>query len=182
MTHFVIQHQFWAAVILYWIFSAAVSAMPEPDPKGNGGYAWLYRFVHTIAGNITTAFNGRIPGLKPLIPPVLLIPIVLAASSCAARYTVHPGTLNAGDSAAYDTLIVAQAAIDQARTQPIPAEEKDALNALIRSYNVARESWLTYRGAVATNMPSDAYLTQLNKNLLDLTTAIRALAGKGVKP
>jgi hypothetical protein len=182
MTHYFIQHQFWAAVILYWIFSAAVSAMPEPDPKGNGGYAWLYRFVHTIAGNITTAFNGRIPGLKPLIPPALLIPIVLAAAGCAARYTVHPGALNAGDSAAYDTLTIAQAAIDQARTQPIPAGEKDALNALIRSYNVARESWLTYRGAVATNMPSDAYLAQLNKNLLDLTNAIRALAGKGVKP
>ena len=71
---------------------------------------------------------------------------------------------------------------DQARTQPIPTDRKDALNTLIRSYNVARESWLTYRGAVATNVPSDAYLAQLNKNLLDLTNAIRVLTGKGEKP
>jgi len=182
MTQFFMQHQFWAAVILYWIFSAAVSGMPEPDPKGNGGYAWLYRFVHTIAGNITTAFNGRIPGLKPLIPPALLLPVVLAATACAAHYTVHPGAVSTGDSAAYDTLMIAQAAIDQARTQPLPTDRKDALNTLVRSYNVARESWLTYRGAVATNVPSDAYLAQLNKNLLDLTNAIRVLTGKGVKP
>jgi hypothetical protein len=42
-------------------------------------------------------------------------------------------------------------------------------------YNVARESWLTYRGALATNTPSDAYFQQLTKNLTDLTDAIRAI-------
>lgn len=41
------------------------------------------------------------------------------------------------------------------------------------SYNVARESWLTYRGALATNVPADSYFNQLNKNLSALTTAIR---------
>ena len=29
MIQFLIEHQFWAAVALYWIFSAAVSSMPE---------------------------------------------------------------------------------------------------------------------------------------------------------
>ena len=57
MIQFLTQHQFGFAVAVYWIFSAAVSAMPEPRPGDVGGYAWLYRFVHTIAGNLTTAFG-----------------------------------------------------------------------------------------------------------------------------
>ena len=32
MIEFLLEHQFWAAVALYWIFSAAVSSMPEPAP------------------------------------------------------------------------------------------------------------------------------------------------------
>ena len=32
---------------------------------------------------------------------------------------------------------------------------------------------LTYRGALSTNVPSDAYFSQLNQNITDLTTAIR---------
>ena len=66
MFEFLVQHQFWAAVAAYWIFSAAVSAMPEPDAQSHPGYLWLYRFAHTIAGNITTVFGSRIPGLKVL--------------------------------------------------------------------------------------------------------------------
>ena len=58
------EHQFWTAVAIYWIFSAAVSSMPDPAGNGSSGYLWLYRFLHTIAGNITTAFGSKIPGLK----------------------------------------------------------------------------------------------------------------------
>jgi len=71
MIELLIQHQFWAAVVIYWIFSAAVSAMPDPGTNAGPGYLWLYRFVHTIAGNLTTAFGNRIPGLKILV--VLLL-------------------------------------------------------------------------------------------------------------
>ena len=35
MFEFLVQHQFWAAVAAYWIFSAAVSAMPEPGASGS---------------------------------------------------------------------------------------------------------------------------------------------------
>lgn len=181
MMNFILQHQFWAAVGIYWIFSAGVSAMPEPGATSGSGYLWLYRFLHTTAGNITTVFGNRIPGIKTLT--TLLVALLLSA--CAAHYTVHPGALNPTDSAAYDTLLIAESAIDQARVenqaQPLPAETKDALNMLVRSYNVARDSWLTYRGAIATNTPTDQYLQQLNKNLGDLTNAIRALAKKEVQ-
>jgi hypothetical protein len=50
---------------------------------------------------------------------------------------------------------------------------KTALDTLIRSYNVARASWLTYHGAMAANVPSQVYFDQLTKNLSDLTDAIR---------
>jgi hypothetical protein len=174
MFPFLLEHQFGFAVALYWIFSAAVSAMPEPKQGDAGGYAWLYRFVHTIAGNLTTAFGNRIRALK-LITVLLLAPLLLATPACAAHYVVHPGALNAADSAAYDLLTIAQGIIDQARTQQLSAEGKSALDRLIQSYNVARAAWLTYRGAVSTNVASDQYAQQLTKNLIDLTNAIRAV-------
>ena len=51
MFEFATQHQFWAAVVIYWIFSAAVSSMPDPASNGSSGYQWLFRFLHTLAGN-----------------------------------------------------------------------------------------------------------------------------------
>jgi len=55
MFEFLMQHPFWAAVGVYWMFSAAVSALHEPDPNSSPAYLWLYRFLHTTAGNIATA-------------------------------------------------------------------------------------------------------------------------------
>src|SRR5262245_21497619 len=163
---FITQHQFWIAVAVYWIYSAAVSALPEPAGNGSPVYQWLYRFSHTIAGNLTTAFGSGIPGLK-VIGLVLILPLLFSASACGAHYTVHPGALNKADSAAYDALLIAETTIDQARLEytagRLPAESKDALDALIRSYNVARTSWLTYRGAIATNVSSEVYFDQLTK-------------------
>src|SRR5689334_15589748 len=110
------QHQFWAAVAGYWIFSAAIGSMPEPGVNSGSGYLWVYRFLHTLAGNITTAFGSRIPGMTALVL-VCLIPTLLASAGCTARYAVHPGSLNATDSTAYDALLVAQSMIDEARAE-----------------------------------------------------------------
>ena len=184
MINFLLQHQFWVAVGLYWIFSAAISAMPEPKPDGSPGYLWLYRFLHTTAGNLTTAFGNRIPGIKPFIL-LLLAPIVFSTTACAAHYRIHPGAVNATDSAAYDALLIAEAEISKARMDyqagQITSDARNRLDNLIRLYNVARESWLTYRGAVATNSPPDQYFQQLSQNLTDLLNAIRAFEGKGVR-
>jgi hypothetical protein len=179
MFEFVTQHQFWTAVVIYWIFSAGVSSMPDPGSTGNSGYLWLFRFLHTVAGNVTTAFGSKIPGLKTLAS-LLVIPVLFSTSACAAaHYTVHPGALTTTDSAAYDTLLIAQAAIDQARMDydagTLPSGTRPALDALIQSYNITRAAWLTYRGAIATNAPSDTYFNQLTKNVSDLSNAIRAL-------
>ena len=123
MFEFVSEHQFWAAAVIFWIFSAAVSSIikaspwrarasrPDPETGRSPGYLWLYRFLHSIAGNVTTAFAGKIPGLKTFLL-VVMIPGLLAVSSCVARYTVHPGALDKTDSAAYDVLLIAQSTID----------------------------------------------------------------------
>ena len=82
------------------------------------------------------------------------------------------------DSATYDTLLIAESMIDQApaasEAGQLPVSTKDLLNTLIHSYKVARQSWLTYRGAIATNVAPDIYFDELTENLKDLTTAIRA--------
>ena len=170
------EHQFWTAVVIYWMFSAAVSSMPEPAPNGSSGYLWFFRFLHSIAGNITTAFGGKIPGVKT-ITVILLIPVLLSASACRAHYAIHPGALNVADSVPYDTLLIASAMIDDARVAyqlgRLPIGAKDLLNTLIHSYNLTRQSWLTYRGAIATNVAPDIYFDELTENLKDLTTAIR---------
>ena len=108
--------------------------------------------------------------------------VLLLAAACTALYKVHPGALNTADSVAYDALLVAEAAIDQARVEnqsrPFSTEAKESLNRLIQSYNVAREAWLTYRGALAVNVSSDQYFEQLKRNLSDLANAVEALKTK----
>jgi hypothetical protein len=179
MLAFVIQHQFWVAVVLYWVFSAAVSSMPEPAADGAPVYAWLFRFLHTVAGNVSTAFGNKIPGAKTLFLLLFAIPLIWSIPACAALHTtIRPGALNQIDSATYDTLLVAQATIDDARPAfeagRLPANARATFETLVRSYNVARQSWLTYRGAIATQVPDTVYFSQLNQNLTDLATALRA--------
>ncbi len=115
----------------------------------------------------------------------IAVALLLLAAACTAHYKLHPGALNTTDSAAYDTLLIAEAAIDQARTEnqtrPFSTEAKETLNRLIQSYNIAREAWLTYRGAVAANVSLDQYFQQLNSNLSDLANAIEALKEREVK-
>src|SRR5262249_34202308 len=185
------EHQFWTAVVIYWIFSAAVSSMPYPAGNGSSGYLWLYRFLHTIAGNITTAFSEaaryragasreiKIPGLKTFT--LLLVTLLPAATSaCAARYTIHPGALNKTDSAAYDILLVAETAIDQARLDyksgHLPAGAKPAFEALVQSYNITPQSYLASPRSIATNAPAALSLSQVNVNPRDRGVALQELA------
>lgn len=53
---------FWFLVGLYWIFNSAVGAMPEPNGVSGPWYGFFYKFLHTLAGNITTAFGSKVPG------------------------------------------------------------------------------------------------------------------------
>lgn len=54
---FFTQHPF-ATAAAFWIFMAAVDAMPEPQ-SATGFYAWLYRFGHLLAANLSRAGKKR---------------------------------------------------------------------------------------------------------------------------
>ena len=106
---------------------------------------------------------------------LLVLALVIALSACAMKYTVHSGALNQTDSMAYDALLIAETTIDQARQVPLDDDHAAAaLDRLIKAYNLARESWLTYRGAITTDVPQQDYLVRLNQNLSDLSAAVRA--------
>lgn len=53
----------WKLLIGYWIFSAAVGAMPTPETTSNKGYQFLFRFGHALSGNINrAAITFKVPG------------------------------------------------------------------------------------------------------------------------
>jgi hypothetical protein len=110
---------------------------------------------------------------------VFVFVLLLLACACAGRFTAHPGALNTTDSAAYDALLIAETTIDQVRTYiedgELPPDSKELFNALVQAYTVARESWLTYRGAITANVPAQMYFDNLTKNLSNLASAIQAV-------
>lgn len=65
MVNLITDPHFWLLVGLYWIFNAAVGALEpptEPPTPANARYRFIYKFLHTMAGNMTTAFGNKIPG------------------------------------------------------------------------------------------------------------------------
>ena len=47
----------------YFVYSAIVGGMPDPEPTDSLGYHWAYRSLHILAGNITTALSTRYPAM-----------------------------------------------------------------------------------------------------------------------
>lgn len=45
----------WLAIALYWVFSAMVGALPTPDTTSGKGYVFLFRFLHSLSGNLNRA-------------------------------------------------------------------------------------------------------------------------------
>jgi hypothetical protein len=159
--------KFWALVGAYWVFSAAVGALQKPDDKSGGFYKWVFSFLNTLAGNLSRAFSSKIPGVVPM---VALCVGLLAFSGCAAKAAVHPGALNAADSQAYDTLIIAQAALNESKAQfaAIP-EAKQPLNDAIAAYDTAEASYKVYHSTGSGDISS------LNAQLGELVKAIAAI-------
>ena len=113
-------------------------------------------------------------------PKVFLVG-VLALTSCI--HSIHPGAFNRVDSQAYDMLVVGQAVIDQARASyqagELPTSVEPLISNMIYAYNVARESWLTYRGVLFTKgVPPDIYQDELTRNINNLLGAIQAYKAK----
>lgn len=45
----------WEVLVTYWVFSAAVGALPTPNTGGSKLYEFLFRFAHGLSGNLNRA-------------------------------------------------------------------------------------------------------------------------------
>lgn len=53
----------WKVLIGYWIFSAAVGALPTPTEKSPTWYVFAFRFAHALGGNLNRAAIAlKVPG------------------------------------------------------------------------------------------------------------------------
>lgn len=53
----------WKVLAFYWVFSAAVGALPTPRESGSQGYIFLFRFAHALSGNLNRAAIAlKVPG------------------------------------------------------------------------------------------------------------------------
>jgi hypothetical protein len=109
---------------------------------------------------------------------VCLVLVWLMATGCAHK--LHPGSVSALDSDAYDALLAAESVIDDARAglanHTLPGNIGNTLSAMTEAYNTAREAWLTYRGTVGvgTQADLDSHSDTLTASLQALTQAINA--------
>jgi len=49
------------ALLCYFVFSAIVSGMPEPDANSGVGYRWAYHSLHVLAGDLSQVIGSRQP-------------------------------------------------------------------------------------------------------------------------
>lgn len=56
-------------IAAFWVYSAAVQAMPRPDANSGKFYRWFYSFLQSMAANI-----DRLAEMKGINPPVTLPP------------------------------------------------------------------------------------------------------------
>lgn len=53
---------YWILIVAgYWVFSAIVGGMPEPHDHSKFAYRWLFKSLHILAGNMTTAMARYYP-------------------------------------------------------------------------------------------------------------------------
>ena len=43
------------AMLLYYVFNCLVQSMPDPDAGSTTAYVWVFKFLHTLAGNINVS-------------------------------------------------------------------------------------------------------------------------------
>lgn len=103
----------------------------------------------------------------------LLISSLILVTGCGKATVQHPGSISAFDSATYDTLITAQAAIEtaKARINDFPAM-KNELNTIIVAYNATMTAYKTYHAAGTGNT------AELGRQITALTASVAGLIKK----
>ena len=65
MWQFITAHSTAFILGAYWLFSAIVSGMPDPAAGSSTAYVWIYRSLHTLAGNLSNAVAAKVPSPQP---------------------------------------------------------------------------------------------------------------------
>lgn len=105
---------------------------------------------------------------------ITVLTLLLVMVSC--HKNVHPGAVSVVDSNAYDTLLIAQAALDEGRTtiaaNPSPAYTA-AFNKAVAIYNQAEADWQLYHSTqdpqLATKLAGE--INQVVTTLADMRKA-----------
>lgn len=78
MWNLIMSHQLVTGIVLMWIVSNAIGAMPTPKDGSSAAYEWLFKFAQAIGGALArlmaiyspstlSALTGQTP--KQTIPP-----------------------------------------------------------------------------------------------------------------
>jgi hypothetical protein len=59
---------FWLLVLIYWLVSNAISALPMPTTTSSASYGWFFKFTNGFLGNVSRALAGKIPGTSDVMP------------------------------------------------------------------------------------------------------------------
>jgi hypothetical protein len=53
----------WKVLFAYWVYSAAIGALPTPEQSSAKWYVFLFRFGHGLSGNLSRAAVAlKVPG------------------------------------------------------------------------------------------------------------------------
>lgn len=113
---------------------------------------------------------------------VALVAYTLPSTGCQKNpVVIHQGAANITDSNLYDSLLVIQAAVEEARAQfaSVPAA-KEKLNQAIASYNLALNAYRSYHAAALAGGVPDATVVQ--ERIAAVTTAVQNLLREFGKP
>lgn len=110
----------------------------------------------------------------------VLVALTILISSCAVPVVQHPGSISAFDSAAYDTLITEQAAIEQAKVNIASFPNlKATLNRVIEQYNTTMNAYKLYHSAGSGDITAlQSQIASLTTNVANLIKAMIPVAPK----
>lgn len=112
-----------------------------------------------------------------------LLLVAVLALSIGCKKNIHPGAISVVDSNAYDTLLVAQAALDEGRkiiSDKPDQSYKDAFNKAAAIYNQAEADWQLYHStkdpALGTKLSGE--ISQVISTIADLRRAFGKKVGQ----
>lgn len=126
-------------------------------------------------------FQRRPALVRPSLPWGLALLLVVLGLACHKNATPHPNQINSFDGRTYDTLISAQAALDEAKSQyrngSLPEDAKQIINGAGAAYEQARTSWQLWRDVILGLKPGDpdGVQSKVEADMQQLATAMASL-------